>query len=86
MKPKEYVSITEQLQDMYPEKSKLEVLCMAIEIESQLNEASGETSLKDYPISIEGALMGFAHGDDGVKDALINFLLAFDRDFKKSEE
>lgn len=30
--------------------------------------------------------MGFAHGDDGVKDALINFLLAFDRDFKKSEE
>ena len=86
MKRKDYVSITEELQAEYPEKSILEIYSMAIEIESQINEASGDTTVKHYPRTMEGILMGFSHGDDVVKDALINFLRALDRDLKKIKE
>jgi len=36
--------------------------------------------------SSRGTLIGHSHSDDRVKNALIDFLLAFDRDCKKSEE
>ena len=49
MKPKEYLSITHKSQANYLKKLILEIYCVAIEIESQLNETSGDITVKDYP-------------------------------------